>query len=219
MSVSSVLAVSMMIGTVLRERIARQTSKPSIRGSITSSTTRSKLSSRRRSSASRPSSAGMTSYPSLRSGYASSFWTDSSSSTSRMRGAAALNPQNCRLRRSDRAAGIQGGVRSGPPGDRSGHVLVREQTEGLAAGAGGGRALRRRPGGRPCDPNRDRRPGPAGRHARGPRDRPARGGCVRRTRVQRRARGTTRGAALHARGTRSRERDRACAPDARVARS
>jgi hypothetical protein len=51
----------MMIGTVLRERIWRQTSKPSTFGIITSSTTRSKLSSRSRSRASRPSSAGTTS--------------------------------------------------------------------------------------------------------------------------------------------------------------
>ena len=47
MSVSSALAVSMMIGTVLRERISRQTSKPSRLGIITSSTTRSKSSSER----------------------------------------------------------------------------------------------------------------------------------------------------------------------------
>src|SRR2546423_5394372 len=64
-------------------------SKPSTFGSITSRTTRSKLSSRSRFSASRPSSAPTTSYPSLRSGYESSFWTDCSSSTSSMRGAEA----------------------------------------------------------------------------------------------------------------------------------
>jgi hypothetical protein len=61
LSISSVFAVSMMIGTVLRALIWRQTSKPSTFGIITSSTTRSKLSSRSRSSASRPSSAGTTS--------------------------------------------------------------------------------------------------------------------------------------------------------------
>ena len=61
MSVSSALAVSMMIGTVLRERISRHTSNPSRLGIITSSTTRSKLSSDSRSSASWPSSAGTTS--------------------------------------------------------------------------------------------------------------------------------------------------------------
>src|SRR4051794_340320 len=87
----------MMIGTVLRERIARHTSNPSMRGIITSRTTRSKLSSRSWSRASRPSSAGITSYPSLRNGYVRSFWTDSSSSTSRILGAAVLNLPNCRL--------------------------------------------------------------------------------------------------------------------------
>ena len=42
MSISSDLAVSMMIGTELRLRRRRQTSRPSIFGSIRSSTTRSK---------------------------------------------------------------------------------------------------------------------------------------------------------------------------------
>ena len=113
------------------------------------------------------------------------------------------------MRRSDRAACIQGGVRSGPAGDRSGHVLVREQTEGIAAGTGRGRALRRRPGGRPRDPHRDRVPGPSRRYARGPRDRRAGGRRLRRARLQRRAGGPAASAAIHARGARARERDRA----------
>ena len=41
MSISSALAVSMMIGTVLIARSRRQVSRPSTRGIITSSTTRS----------------------------------------------------------------------------------------------------------------------------------------------------------------------------------
>ena len=49
MSISSDLAVSMMIGTVSPlARRRRQTSRPSIRGSITSSTTRSKICSSKR---------------------------------------------------------------------------------------------------------------------------------------------------------------------------
>ena len=43
MSNSSAFAVSMMIGTALRARSLRHTSNPSTRGSITSSTTRSKV--------------------------------------------------------------------------------------------------------------------------------------------------------------------------------
>ena len=57
---SSDLAVSMMIGTELRVRRRRQTSSPSIFGSIRSSTTRSNASSSNRSSAWRPSVAWTT---------------------------------------------------------------------------------------------------------------------------------------------------------------
>jgi hypothetical protein len=61
LSISSAFAVSMMIGTDERARIRRQTSSPSMRGSITSRTTRSKLVSPKRASASRPSVACTTS--------------------------------------------------------------------------------------------------------------------------------------------------------------
>jgi hypothetical protein len=62
LSISSDLAVSMMIGTVSPfARSRRQTSSPSTRGSITSSTTRSKTCSEKRVSASRPSAAWITS--------------------------------------------------------------------------------------------------------------------------------------------------------------
>src|SRR3954451_23711116 len=76
----------MMIGTELRVRRRRQTSRPSRRGLITSSTTRSNVDSPKRASASRPSVAWTTSKPSLRSVYLSSVWIDCSSSTRRMRG-------------------------------------------------------------------------------------------------------------------------------------
>jgi hypothetical protein len=61
LSISSALAVSMMIGTVWRARMRRHTSSPSIRGIITSSTTRSNFPSLKRASASRPSAAVVTS--------------------------------------------------------------------------------------------------------------------------------------------------------------
>ena len=48
MSISSDFAVSMMIGTDERARSRRHTSRPSILGSITSSTTRSKVCSEKR---------------------------------------------------------------------------------------------------------------------------------------------------------------------------
>ncbi len=68
MSISSAFAVSMMIGTALRARSLRQTSRPSIRGIIASSTTRSNVCSPKRASASRPSEARTTSSPSFCSG-------------------------------------------------------------------------------------------------------------------------------------------------------
>ena len=74
--------------------------------------------------------------------------------------------ENCRLRRSDRAADLPRGVRAGPSGDRAGDVLVPEPAEAAAAGTGRGRALRRQPGGRARDPDRDRAPGPPRGHAR-----------------------------------------------------
>jgi hypothetical protein len=61
LSISSAFAVSMMIGTELRARRRRQTSRPSSRGIITSSTTRSKVDSPKRARASRPSLAWTTS--------------------------------------------------------------------------------------------------------------------------------------------------------------
>jgi len=73
---------------VVRSR--RHTSSPSIFGSITSSTTRSTDVSENRCSASSPSRADTTRYPSRSSGYVSSFWIDSSSSTSRMVASAAI---------------------------------------------------------------------------------------------------------------------------------
>ena len=72
----------MMIGTAEVVRSRRQTSSPSSRGSITSSTTRSTCCSANRSSASSPLRAWITRYPSRSSGKVSSFWIDSSSSTS-----------------------------------------------------------------------------------------------------------------------------------------
>ena len=86
MSSSSSRAVSMMIGTVLVARSRLQTSSPSSFGSIRSSTTRSTAARANRSSASSPSRAWTTAKPSRSSGYARSFWTESSSSTSRMVG-------------------------------------------------------------------------------------------------------------------------------------
>jgi hypothetical protein len=61
LSISSDFAVSMMIGTDDCERNRRQTSSPSILGSITSSTTRSNVCSEKRASASGPSDACTTS--------------------------------------------------------------------------------------------------------------------------------------------------------------
>ena len=90
MSSSSSRAVSMMIGTVLPARSRLQTSSPSSRGSIRSSTTRSTDSSAKRRSASSPSRATTTRKPSRSSGYVRSFWTESSSSTRRMVEASAI---------------------------------------------------------------------------------------------------------------------------------
>ena len=66
-SISAPLAVTMMIGTWLRLRSCRQTSMPLIRGSITSSRTRSGFTTSKRSSASKPSVATSTWNPSRRS--------------------------------------------------------------------------------------------------------------------------------------------------------
>src|SRR4051794_23761137 len=75
----------MMMGTEERARSRRHTSRPSILGSITSSTTRSNVCSAKRARASRPSDAWTTSYPSRCSGNDSSVWMGCSSSTRRMR--------------------------------------------------------------------------------------------------------------------------------------
>ena len=80
----------MMIGTVLRARRRLQTSSPSSRGSMMSRTTRSGFSSPKTSSASSPSRAETTRKPSRSSGYVRSFWTASSSSTSRMVGGSGI---------------------------------------------------------------------------------------------------------------------------------
>src|SRR5215210_882108 len=74
----------MMIGTPLSARRRLHTSRPSSFGSITSRTTRSTRSAAKRASASSPSRAWTTRKPSRSSGYARSFWTASSSSTSRI---------------------------------------------------------------------------------------------------------------------------------------
>src|SRR5215470_11339993 len=76
----------MMIGTVLFARSRLQTSSPSSRGSMMSRTTRSTGCASNFSSASSPSAAWTTSYPSRSSGNASTLRTESSSSTSRIVG-------------------------------------------------------------------------------------------------------------------------------------
>ena len=65
-SSSSPLAVSMITGTWDLARMRRQTSQPSIRGIITSSSTRSGGSAANFSSASTPSAASAVSYPLIR---------------------------------------------------------------------------------------------------------------------------------------------------------
>ena len=85
MSSSVDLAVTMIIGTVELARIARQTSMPDRRGSITSRRTRSGWSAANRSSASTPSRATVTKKPSLSRFTVSASTKDSSSSTTRTR--------------------------------------------------------------------------------------------------------------------------------------
>ena len=81
MSISAPLAVTMMIGTWLRLRSCRQTSMPLMRGSITSSSTRSGLTMSKRSRASKPSIATSTWNPSRRSPIVSASTKLASSST------------------------------------------------------------------------------------------------------------------------------------------
>src|SRR5438034_2779980 len=126
MSIVSPRAVSITIGTVDSRRISRQTSSPSIRGSITSSRTRSGRPWRHRSSPVAPSCAVSTSKPAARRPIAVTSRIDGSSSTSRIRASMGADPTRSHRRRgqgcldasgySAREVGTERGHGSSAPG-------------------------------------------------------------------------------------------------------
>src|SRR4051794_35990654 len=142
----------MMIGTELFARSCRHTSKPSTSGSITSSTTRSNCPSWKRASASLPVLAGITSYPSFRSGYVRSVWTDCSSSTRRILGASLdISPvltiesvgwSEVWVEKRDRPPALPRGVHPGVARNGGRGVLAGEPAAGRAAGSSRRRVVR-----------------------------------------------------------------------------